>query len=793
MRRLWSTNLFLSLSLWVFVLFSGCSSTVQQQLDADQYLKRAQILARDFQYREALQYYAKARQIYQTVDSSQIPAAILYNTGNLYYELQEYETALKYYELSLQSSSSLEKEYQIRTFNNLGVIYRSLGRYDDALEYFDNALKIIEPASMAKTRDFDKEYFMLHLNKAVVQIKSDHPQKALDILDQLSASGDNKEHRYEIALTQAIKGIIEARHFHNIRKALEDSHQALIIFEDLDREYDKAFVYHNIGRLYAERQEYQKAIRYYRQSLTLCQTIGDQETAWLTYYNLGNVYRDQANFTEALQNYSESIRIIESIRSKLRIDDFKTSFLNDKIDVYKAIIDLLVERGQKEEAFHYLERAKSRALVDLLSHQRIVAGEGVDERLLKEKEQADDRIRNVLGKLREEYSQSQEKRDRVFRLTGELRQEQQNYRKLLHEIQTKNPEYASLISVNPPNLQEIQRLIPERAAFLEYVILEEKTLMFIVTRHELQIKTVDVSQKSLQATVFAFRIDIEREIPGWQGKSRWLYSNLIAPAEKQLQGIDTLCIIPYGVLHYLPFGTLFDNMTSQLLLEQYDLFYAPSSSVLTFAFDKGNKYPPGLFNQHETQDPFLFVANPDGSLGYAEEEVQQIQQLYHQSKVLVKSEATEGAVKDAIRDYRVIHFAAHGLLDPVQPLFSALILADGVLEVHEIFNELELDNCRLVTLSACNTALGKRTAGDEMIGLTRAFIYAGAPSVVASLWAVDDRSTALLMQRFYRNLSEENRAKALKQAQVSLFHDPEYPIFQHPYYWAAFELIGDYR
>ncbi len=512
--RLLSKTLFLAYLFLCFPFLSGCTSTVQE-LEADHYLKKAQTFSQDFQYREALQYYHKAWKIYEKVENPQIHATFLYNMASLHYDLQEYERALTYYQRSLTSSHSLEKESQIKIFNNIGVIYRYLGRYDDALEHFDTALKIIEHVDTLTIHAVRKEYFIINLNKAVALVKSGNTQKALTILEKLSTSENKERYTYEIALTQTIRGIIEATYFNNVRKALEDYQQALTVFEELDQEYDLAFSYHNIGRLYAQQKNYQKAIRYYKQSLTLSQEISDQEVAWLTYYNLGNTYRDQSDLSRALQNYSASIRMIESIRSRLHIDDFKTSFIEDKIQVYKAIITLLLEMGKETEAFNYLERAKSRALVDLLSNQRIRSREGIDDRLLKDREQRDESIRILLEKLRKEYSKPREKRGEVTRLTREIRQERQRYQELLHKIQAENLEYASFISVSPLNLQGIQNLIPERTAFLEYVILEDKVLIFVVTRDDLHVEEVHVTQKRLQGTVLALRIDIEKEMSGW--------------------------------------------------------------------------------------------------------------------------------------------------------------------------------------------------------------------------------------------------------------------------------------
>lgn len=796
LRRLLPNSHLLFCFFLALTFFSGCSPAIQQR-EADRFIIKAQFHHQNFRHREALQYYQKAWQTYETVDNPPIQAALLYNIGNLYYDLQEYENALKYYRLSLEFSQFIEKEHQIKIFNNIGVIYRYLGRYKEALGYFEKALESLGQAKTAKVFDLGKEHIIIHLNRAVTFVKLGNPQKALDILQELPTSHDTKKYKYEIALTQSIRGIIEAKYFDKIPEAFDSYEQALAVFKELDQHYDLAFSYHNLGLLYTWQKEYQKAIEYFTESLELSEKIGDQETTWLAYYNLGNVYEKRSDFIQAIQNYRDSIRVIESIRSKLKIDDFKTSFIEDKIQVYKALIHLLSERGEEEEAFNYLERAKSRALVDLLSNQKIQAREGIDERLIQEKEQADDRIRSLSKKLDKEYSKPGGKRKEAPRLIRELQQARQYYEHLLQEIQAENLEYASLIHVNPLTLREIQNLnlIPNQTAFLEYLILEDKILIFILTRENFHLEKVEVSQRRLQGTVFAFRIDIEKEMPGWQEKARWLYSKLIYPAEPYLWEIDTLCIVPYGILHYLPFGALIVNdgkevppeseSPPQILLKKYNLFYTPSSTVLQFAMKK----------RKSTQDRVLMFANPDQSLAYAEKEAEGIQKHYPQAKLFAKSAATEGKVKELGGNYHLIHFATHGILDPVQPLFSALVLADGFLEVHEIFNEIALDNSNLVTLSACNTALGKRTEGDEIIGLTRALMYAGVPSIVASLWAVDDQSTALLMERFYQNLKQEGKvkAKALKHSQISLFEDPKHQIFHHPYYWAAFELIGDYR
>lgn len=257
----------------------------------------------------------------------------------------------------------------------------------------------------------------------------------------------------------------------------------------------------------------------------------------------------------------------------------------------------------------------------------------------------------------------------------------------------------------------------------------------------------------------------------------------------------------------------------KFLIEEYEMFYTPSASVLKFVYEKRKKIT----------DKLIAFGNPDIgdvklNLPYAEDEVRKIKDTYPESVLYLKENATEGKVKALSGNYNIIHFASHGELNPDAPLFSSIRLAkdkdeDGRLEVNEIFN-LNLKNTSLVTLSACETAIGKLTNGDELVGLTRGFIYAGTPSIVASLWNVYDQSTSELMNLFYKNLKSHPKSESLRMAQLEMIRgktgkgivrgvggitsskvskpekEPESVTTvdgSHPYFWAPFILIGDWK
>ena len=260
-----------------------------------------------------------------------------------------------------------------------------------------------------------------------------------------------------------------------------------------------------------------------------------------------------------------------------------------------------------------------------------------------------------------------------------------------------------------------------------------------------------------------------------------LYQHLITPLKPYIQ-TDLVGIVPHSVLHYLPFGALYDG--EHYLVEEYTLFYAPSASVLPFAFAK----------RKSSVAPPLVLGDPDGSLPHSRQEAQAIAQLYD-LPAHVGTDALERLLWEEGQDAGIIHLSTHGVYNNRSPLFSRVLLApddseDGYLEVYEIYNRgLSLDKADLVVLSACQTNVGELSRGDEIVGLSRSLIYAGTPSVIASLWSVSAESTRVLMEKFYTHLQEgTSKADALRAAQMEMIASDKYA---HPYYWAAFGLTGD--
>jgi CHAT domain-containing protein len=268
-----------------------------------------------------------------------------------------------------------------------------------------------------------------------------------------------------------------------------------------------------------------------------------------------------------------------------------------------------------------------------------------------------------------------------------------------------------------------------------------------------------------------------------------LYRLLIDPLQPYLVQ-PRLIIIPHQTLHYLPFAALLDE-AQQPLAARFTLSIAPSASSLD----------PSLRQTTTNEGHLLAFGNPETTataLPYAENEAKAIAALYPQANLLIGPAASEASLRQDLAGAYILHFATHGTLDPLNPLFSALLLAatpgttpaeqDGRLEVQEVFN-LDLHEANLVVLSACETALGEQSRGDELVGLSRAFLYAGSPVVVASLWPVEDEATSVLMTAFHRQIQAGvGPAAALTSAQAEVRRQEKWAA---PYYWAGFVVIGD--
>jgi tetratricopeptide (TPR) repeat protein len=510
---------------------------------------------------------------------------------------------------------------------------------------------------------------------------------------------------------------------------------------------------------------------------------------WVSYQclnTLGRLKELNGEVREAEQFYMKAIDELESLRGNIRLDELRMSFGRDKYQVYENIVSLKLSRGDSRAAFQFVERSKSRTLIDLLEKNlESVWDAGADEsprlqRIRKIREEL-----NILYTRLNEVGASARAGGADTATKEEISRREQELVELLREVGSEKSGWATLQSMKLPDVEEVQAMLRPDEVLVEYYAIGDRFHAFLVGHKDFQVAwdlttilEVRTSLKGLTFQLSKFHLQpayVQRYGPvllaATQHHLHDLYKQLIEPI-KEVVGNRSLVIVPHHVLHYIPFQALFDG--TNYLIDSHDITYAASASVLKICRDKKIK----------KMDEDLVLAVADEMTPYINEEVAALRELLPNARVFEGAEAREDKLREFGPSAGKLHIAAHGIFRADNPMFSSLRLGDSWLNLFDIFN-LQL-GAELTVLSACETGMSAVWEGDELLGLARGFLYAGTPSLVVSLWTVNDRSTAQLMRRFYEELQRgTSKSKALQRAVVEVKAD-----FPHPYYWAPFVLMG---
>jgi CHAT domain-containing protein len=523
-----------------------------------------------------------------------------------------------------------------------------------------------------------------------------------------------------------------------------------------------------INKALLETGKFSEAKAGFDELLKISQVRENGEIYWLILNDRGRIAEQENQFDSAIEFYKQAITVIESQRSSINTEANKIGFVGDKQAVYGRLISSLFRVSRPAEAYEYMERAKSRALVDLLANKEDFAVPPL----------AAKQASILLANYRAADSDALEQMPINMEVASTSKQRNLVIKKR-EELSNVAPELASLVSVTSVPVKEIVDHLLPNEAIIEYYFYGKD--LYAITLSTSGMRAAKISSNGLEERIRQFRNQIEQRGSDVEAQAQVLYDILLRPLEKDIGDRDLL-IIPHGMLHYLPFVALHDG--KDYLVQSRSMRYLPSASVLKYLKPLRTKLP----------DSILIFGNPDlGNKDYdlpnAEVEARMIAAMLPGSELLVRGKASESAFKQFAPNFHYLHIASHGQFNADNALESRLLLSksatdDGSLTVGELYNiNLDVD---LVTLSACETGLGKVLNGDDLVGLTRGFLYARSSNVVASLWQVDDLATANLMKRFYTNLkSGMGKREALRQAQINTRSE-----FAHPFFWAAFFLTG---
>ncbi len=380
--------------------------------------------------------------------------------------------------------------------------------------------------------------------------------------------------------------------------------------------------------------------------------------------------------------------------------------------------------------------------------------------------------------------QAEDQMAKSERSTGASTRSLEEIRPNNNEIKPSNTELASLVSVNSLKFSTIQSYLAQDETMLEYYGEDSKLYAFIVTSQSIHMEKIENASLPQLLDDYSKNISLDRPVFRLQ-HARSFYDILIKPISRHLKKTKKLTIIPHGQLHRLPFNAFLDN-ANRYLIEKYSIGMLPSASVMEFLKEGTTRNTHMLI----MSNPYIEDYEPDQVpiFGTVKEAVA-LAGIFENARHLTGKDATETVLKKYGDVPSILHIASHAEFNESNPLLSRLLLAgddtgDGSLTVNDLYN-MDL-NSYLVTLSACETGLGKNKNGDNIIGLVRGFFFAGAESIVNTLWKIDDEYSTIIMVNFYKNLSLYDKQEALRQAQLHFLRN----VRSDPYFWASFQITG---
>jgi CHAT domain-containing protein/Tfp pilus assembly protein PilF len=696
-------------------------------------------------------------------------ASALLRLGQYDTARSEYSAVIKIFEADRNSTEALRE-----ALISLGTLDSSLGDYLAAEQSLKRALDAARRAKDAwRANSASISLGELEWRRKQYSAAIRHYQEALS---GARATGDQA--RTASALVQLALAYRDQK---QLPQAMERAAEALNVAREAGAGLLEMESLYALGEVERLRGNLTVALEHYASGETKARASAEPELGWRLSYGKGLTLEALKRPPQAIEAYRAAVILIEGVRSQLREERFRAGYIDDKYQVYVALVRLLLSNRQIAEAFHFAERLRAYRYAEIVRR-------GPDRRRSTEETELRERIRRLQEELeRERTAPPEQKRQEALSVfSRDLDEAQRAYENLFSKLRAPDPRLAAFAAPVITTVEEVQAHLGSRTALIEYLVDDSRVHIFVITPARLESTTAAIGSRALIPKVDLLRsLMAKTDSAEWRKPAEDLGIRLISPVIRQgwLDGIDRLYIVPHQILHYVPFAALpyRRGVETRQLVEDYTLAYLPAAGALV-----GSHLPA------KGGPSLLAMAPARARLQHAAGEAEALRSLFP-GQVLTGAAASEFTFKQKAGSYTMLHLATHGSFNKLNPLFSALELEpgqgeDGRLEVHEIL-DLRL-NTALVTLSACETALGTGyfsdvPAGDDFVSLSRAFLDAGSASVLATLWQVDDLSTARLMQDFYRRLARGQKAQSLAAAQRELRRE-----YQHPYYWAPFVLVG---
>ncbi len=677
----------------------------------------------------------------------------------------EYETVL-----------SLAKEegdlnLRSRSTSSLAEISLLLGNPEKAVGYAGEEIEIYK--KLYKGAEWNAMYRMADILKR--SGKEEEAKKYSDLAEKIM----KEHHNASTDLEKAVELWKEAK---DGKGALQYYEKALAEARRFQRKREEAEIVDDIGEIAEASADLKRAVECYRKALSIYEGMGDLYKISNATLHCGMALEKQNLEKEALAAYLGALDRITSqwTHQDSVIAHLKFSSNSLVITLFDRAIKILIKSGRNDEALKYLELSHSLSLLESIK---------LDELKLKDQELQSllsrfTMLRQKMSLIAGELSQPCEEK-RKGSLKEILVSTRQDFFTTINSIKSKNPDFDQLLSVRSSDLAAMQRMLPKGVLLVEYYPSSDVLYIFGITSDSFIIRKSGVSRERLYEAIKEYRNKITRPDGGnFREEKKYLYSKLLDPLKEEMAKSDRMIIVPGGLLWYLPFEAL-GSSDESYIIETKPLSYLSSANVLNLIANKA----AGDFKGKKM---LAFGAPPEAGLPGAENELKRIASLYPGSVSCTGSSATKENFFSNVTKKSVIHIASHSSLDAADINNSYIELAglDGKLYLGEIYGLLLNPSC-LVALSSCQSALGEENPGREFASLASAFTTAGASTVIASQWRVEDYATAMLFTEFYGSLDrKESRSEALREAKISLLRNRK---TSHPFYWAPFVMLGDWR
>jgi CHAT domain-containing protein/Flp pilus assembly protein TadD len=751
---------------------------------ARELLASAYLIHRESKNDVAIERYQQARKMFQeTGDAAEI---LLADYGIAYCQFQQSDVALSkkgFEQLALISKEHSYQWIRMMALHGLSMIDETQGNYSAAISHCHEILQIAEQQS-----DSNSTLRSQNLLAGIYRTLGKH-EEALQTVKQALALAEHISADSTLIVGFYMTAAWSLSALESYRAALGFENETIALCEEMNNPFTLARGYTQLGMIQAKLKNYPEAIKAAQKAVEIGEKLQSvkqgSEVSNYARVSLGHFYRDAGFLNESVTTFQQAIsfyqendeqlllygaykgllltqiarddvlasqkeleRVLHSFethRAKILEESSRNSFFDKEQDTCDLAIEFAEDRlADSQKAFEYAERCRGRSLLDstLASRQMVTDGELVDLRF-------------------------------------------------------------STVAM-PTALTEIRQQIPTQVQVVQFAVLKDKTIVWLITRDKFERQVLPIGTELLDAIVPNFLHQIshpdEQSMPALLAQATELHRLLIAPLISLLAHDKTLCLVPDKILTLLPFAALYSAQSGKWLLEEFQLLYAPSTTLFLHYTAEAER------RAGKKNERLLSVGNPAfdrqafptlGDLPAAEKEAFQIAALYQHPVLLTGNRATEEAIRRELEKVDVIHLALHHIPDERSALISRMLLAsgdpsnsatDGLLEAHEIL-QYKLRQTRLVVLSACRTDTEKYYKGEGVIGISRVFEAAGVPLVIASLWEIDSNTTSDLMIHFHQVRKQRNSTNALRDAQLGLIYHIE-ERFHHPYYWAGFRIVG---